>query len=264
MSIYHRENPEYFNGAMVSIWDRQTIKPDEIILVEDGKLTPEIYEIIDIWRERCGSAFITIPLEENIGLGDALNIGLQRCKYERVARMDTDDIASPNRFERQLEVFDTLDIDVCGGWVSEFDKDEKDIVSYRKLPEFHQDIISFAKLRNPINHPTAMYNKSSIIEAGNYQKMLWFEDYYLWARMIQNGAKFYNIQDTLVNMRAGYGQLQRRGGVKYAIEEYKFEKKLLDIEFITLKEFLRNIFIRFVARVIPQELRRNIYKILRK
>ncbi len=264
MSIYDKENSTYFDRAMVSIWDEQSIKPDEIILVEDGRLTPKLYEIIEKWRIKCEGTLHTVALEENVGLGDALNIGLQKCKYERVARMDTDDIASSNRFEIQLDVFDRLDIDVCGGWVSEFDKDEKNIVSYRRLPELHQDIISFAKLRNPINHPTTMYNKTPILEAGNYQKMLWFEDYYLWARMIQNGARFYNIQEVLVNMRAGYGQLQRRGGVKYAIEEYNFERRLLEIKFITFKEFTRNIFIRFTARVIPQELRKKIYKILRK
>ncbi len=264
MSIYHKENVDYFDRAMISIWDEQSIKPNEIILVEDGKLTPKIYEMIEKWRSRCQGAFHTVTLEENLGLGDALNIGLKRCTYERIARMDTDDIAHFNRFEKQLAIFEDRDIDVCGSWVSEFDGDEKNIVSYRKLPEHHQEIISFSKLRNPINHPSSMYNKTPVIEAGNYQKMMWFEDYYLWARMIKNGYKFHNIQETLVNMRAGYGQLQRRGGVDYAIQEYKFEKKLLNMDFITLLEFIRNIFIRFIARVIPQGLRKNIYKILRK
>ncbi len=264
MSIYVKEAPDNFDRAMISVWDEQSIKPDEIILVEDGKLTPKLYEVIEKWKLKCEGVLHTVTLEENLGLGDALNIGLQRCSFERVARMDTDDIAHPTRFQKQLEVFEKLDIDVCGSWVSEFDTNEENIVSYRKLPEFHQEISSFAKLRNPINHPSSMYNKTPVLEAGNYQKMLWFEDYYLWARMIQNGAKFYNIQDTLINMRAGYGQLQRRGGLNYAIQEYKFEKKLLNINFITLREFVRNIFIRFIARVIPQGLRKNIYKILRK
>jgi len=264
MSIYSKEEPDYFDRAMVSIWDEQSIKPYEIILVQDGKLTPQLYKVIEKWEQKCQGVLVCVVLEENLGLGDALNIGLQKCSFERVARMDTDDIAHPQRFQRQLEVFEQLDIDVCGSWVSEFDTDEKNIVSYRKLPEFHQDITAFAKLRNPINHPTSMYNKTPVLEAGNYQRMLWFEDYYLWARMIQNGAKFYNIQDTLINMRAGYGQLQRRGGINYAIQEYKFEKQLLNINFITSIEFIRNIFIRFIARVIPQNLRKNIYKILRK
>ena len=59
--------------------------------------------------------------------------------------MDTDNIALPTRFEKQLKVFENSDIDICSSWISEFDQDEKEIVSYKKLPEIHNDIISFAR-----------------------------------------------------------------------------------------------------------------------
>ena len=70
LSIYHKENPEYFNRAMQSIWDEQSIKPDEIVLVQDGKLTDDLYRVIDKWKEKIGESFKTIPLEKNVGLGD--------------------------------------------------------------------------------------------------------------------------------------------------------------------------------------------------
>ena len=119
--------------------------------------------------------------------------------------MDTDDIAMPDRFEKQLKVFEDNDIDICSSWVSEFDSDENEIVSYRKLPEYHNEIASFARKRCPINHPSVMYKKFVLQKASGYKKMVWFEDYYIWTRMILNGAKFYNIQEPLVKMRAGYG-----------------------------------------------------------
>ena len=145
LSIYHKEKPEYFDRAMLSIWDEQTIKTNEIILIQDGKLTDELYKVIEKWQEKLGDIFKTIPLEENVGLGDALNIGLQNCSYEIVARMDTDDVAKADRFEKQLKIFENSDIDICSSWVSEFDNDENKIVSYRKLPQNHENIVNLQK-----------------------------------------------------------------------------------------------------------------------
>ena len=108
-----------------------------------------------------------------------------------------------------------------------------------------------------------MYKKSIVEKSGGYKKMMWFEDYYLWARMISDGAKFYNIQEPLVNMRAGYGQLERRGGVKYAIEEFKFLKRLKEIGFLSTSQFIKNVVIRFIARILPKSLLKSIYKKIR-
>jgi hypothetical protein len=108
-----------------------------------------------------------------------------------------------------------------------------------------------------------MYKKSMVENAGGYKKMMWFEDYYLWIRMMLNGAKFLNIQEPLVNMRAGYGQLERRSGFKYAIEEYKFQRAIFDLGFISKKEFVQNITIRFSSRIVPKFLVKKVYKLLR-
>ncbi len=264
MSIYHKEKAEYFNRCMKSIWDEQTIKPSEIILVKDGSLTNELDEAIDKWKEYLGDIFKVIPLEKNLGLGEALNIGLKHCSFELVARMDTDDIAVPNRFQKQLEVFKNKSkMDICSSWVGEFEDNEKEIISYRKVPKTHQEIAKFAKRRNPLNHPAVMYKKSSLLKAGGYLPMLWFEDYYLWVRMLLNNSKFYNIQEPLVMMRAGYGQLQRRSGRDYLIAEFNFLKKLYEIGFLNKKEFIENLFLRAIVRVLPKNLIKLIYKKLR-
>lgn len=263
MSIYCKENPKYFNRAMLSIWDEQTIKPNEIVLVQDGKLSNELYKVIEEWKNKLGEVLKIIPLEQNVGLGNALNEGMKYCSYELIARMDTDDISLLTRFEKQLEIFKNRDIDICGSWISEFDSDEKKIVSYRKVQEKHEDIVIYSKIRNPINHPSVMYKKLSVKNAGGYKKMMWFEDYYLWARMILNGAKFYNIQEPLVNMRAGYAQLERRGGLKYAIEEFKFLNRLRKIGFLSLNQFFKCVIIRFIARILPKSFLKKIYKKIR-
>ena len=263
MSIYYKEKSEYFDRAMKSIWNEQTTKPDEIVLVQDGKFTNELYEVIEKWQERLRDKFKIISLEQNLGLGDALNIGLQYCSYELVARMDTDDIAMSDRFEKQLKVFENSDTDICSSWVSEFDKDENKIISYRKLPEYHQDIFKFAKKRNPLNHPAVMFKKLAVESVGGYKRMMWFEDYYLWVRMLLNNAKFYNIQEPLVKMRAGYGQLKRRKGIKYAVAEYNFQKNIYKIGFLSFNEFLINLITRIPLRLLPDYFLEKIYKMIR-
>jgi glycosyltransferase involved in cell wall biosynthesis len=151
MSIYSKENARYFDRAMTSIWDEQTVKPSEIILVEDGKLTDELYSSISQWKEKIGRTFRIVPLEKNVGLGDALNIGLQKCNYELVARMDTDDICVNNRFEKRLLVFrDHVDIDVCSSWLSALGKNDKEgvvIAPDDLIPGFKREFL----LQNEIN-----------------------------------------------------------------------------------------------------------------
>jgi glycosyltransferase involved in cell wall biosynthesis len=99
MSVYYKENPEYLQQALESIWDAQTLKPDEIVLVEDGPLTTELYSILTNWKNKLDKILKRVPLEKNEGLTKALNMGIEHCSGEFIARMDSDDISCPNRFE---------------------------------------------------------------------------------------------------------------------------------------------------------------------
>ena len=173
MSIYINEKSIYLNRAMQSIWDEQIVKPDEIVLVQDGPLTDELYLTINKWKEKLGSLFILVILKKNVGLGDALNEGMKYCSYELISRMDTDDISLPERFKKQLEIFEEKDIDICSAFISEFQDDEREIISYRKIPEKHNDIVKYSKKRSPINHIPVMFKKSVVIKAGGYMKMMW-------------------------------------------------------------------------------------------
>lgn len=263
MSIYCKENANYFNRAMVSIWDEQILKPNEIVLVLDGKLTEELMQAIFKWKNKLNEIMKIVPLENNMGLGDALNVGLKECTYELVARMDTDDISLPNRFLEQVEIFSKNNIDLCSSWIDEFDNDENKIVSIRKVPQYKEDIIKFSKMRNPINHPAVMFKKQSVIDAGNYKKMYSFEDYYLWIRMLMNNSKLYNIQKSLVKMRAGYNQLERRRGWKYLIYEFNFWTTLYNIKFINFIELLKNLSFKLLIRLMPRKIIKEIYKLMR-
>lgn len=264
MSIYYKEKSEYFDRAMQSIWDEQNLKPNEIILVEDGKLTDDLYKIIEKWKIILGNILKIVPLGQNVGLGNALNIGLKECSYDLVARMDTDDICMPDRFEKQIKIFKNSDINICSSWVSEFEENEYIIISYRKIPEQHQDILKYSKIRNPLNHPAVMYQKSAVEKAGSYKNMMLFEDYYLWMRMILKDMKFYNIQEPLVKMRAGYSQLERRSGFMYGRHEIKFLYEIYKLDLISSYQFFFNLLLKIPIRLLPKNIIRFIYKILRK
>jgi len=265
ISIYHKERAEYFDRCMQSIWDEQIMKPNEIILVQDGYLTEALYKIISQWKEKLGSQFKTIVLEENVGLGQALNEGLKHCSNNWIARMDTDDIAMPDRFEKQsCYLKNHPEIDVLGSWISEFDDSPQNTSGERTLPGTHHDIVQYAKYRNPINHMTVMFRKKAVKAVGGYLPMRGFEDYWLWIRMLKEGYVFANIEGVLVYARTGDSMLERRRGWRYIKDEINFEKNGWALGFFSFYDLLRNIIIRFVARLLPSTVLKKVYNALRK
>ena len=259
LSLYYKEAPQYLRPSLDSIFT-QKLLADEVVLVKDGPLTEELNEIIVSYA--CRYPFLKIvSFSKNQGLGKALNEGLKHCSHDIVARMDTDDIAKPERFEKQLAVFKKHpDIDVVGAWIDEFENDISSVRSVRKLPEHQCDILTFAKRRNPINHPVVMFRKSAVLAAGGYQHFPLFEDYYLWIRMLINGAKFYNIQESLLYYRFSSEMFKRRGGWKYAMNEFRFQWMMRKLHFISILEFIQNVFVRFLTRIVPNFLREIMYK----
>lgn len=259
MSVYYKENPSYLKQSIDSVIN-QSFKPSEIILVEDGILTDSLYSIINQLVDNY-SIIKVIKLSENLGLGKALNEGIKYCSYELVARMDSDDICRYNRFEKQLEIFEKYpNVSVVSGFVEEFSTNIEEIESIRKLPEHNNQLFEYAKSKNPMNHPAVMFKKSHIEAVGGYQDFYLLEDYWLWIRMLMRGYKFYNIQEVLVSMRGGIAMAARRGGLKYAISEIKFQEQLYRMKMISLVTFLKNVIIRFIVRVMPKSIRLIVYK----
>lgn len=259
MSVYAREQSAYLEEALRSVFE-QTVPPTEVVLVKDGPLTTELEAVIESFTEHHENLKI-VALLENMGLGNALNVGLSACTYDLVARMDSDDLSLPGRFEAQLRVFDKdPEVSVVGGWISEFDKDPKDIVAYRKLPQTDRELKRICQLKNPLNHMTVMFNKKEVLNVGGYQHFYLFEDYWLWARMIKNGVKLYNVQEVLVNVRGGTAMAARRGGWKYAKSEILFQRKIWKMGLINWHIFLRNVCVRFSIRIMPNNLRCLVYE----
>lgn len=265
MSVYFKENPQFLEKALESTIN-QTLRPSEIVVVLDGKLTPDLYSVLDKFKTQYPGLIKTIQLEKNVGLGKALEIGINECSHDLIARMDSDDICLPERFEKQINfMINNPDVKVLGSWIGEFEADPEVIESVRKVPVNYDEIIKYAKTRCPLNHMTVVYWKESVIEAGNYQTLLLNEDYFLWVRMLKKGFKIMNIPEILVLARAGTSMYQRRGGLQYIKSEWKLQKTFLKMNFIDAKLFLFNMVSRGLVRLMPNSIRGLIYrKVLRK
>lgn len=259
MSVYHKDHSKWLDESLESIFG-QTARADEVVLVEDGPIGEDLEEVIERYSN-AHKELRVIRIEQNGGLGRALNEGLKYCSNEIVARMDADDICFPDRFEKQLKVFENNpDIDIVSSWISEFIDVKENIVSVRRLPEDHTKIADYAKKRCPINHPAVMFRKSAVSAAGGYKHFKLFEDYYLWARMLVNGSKFYNIQESLLWFRVSPEMYKRRGGLRYSIDEIRFQQELHRIGLIGFWNMLYNIGIRSMVRIMPNGLRGFVYK----
>lgn len=274
MSVYYKENSIFFTAAIESMLN-QTIKTNDFVIVCDGPLSEELDRVIDDYIHQYPGLFHIVRLKENLGLAQALNVGMAECKNELIARMDSDDIALPFRMERQLSKMESLGVDIVSGSVREFsgqmisvneiENDEQCLGGLRKLPEKHEQIVRFARKRSPFNHPAVLYKKSVVEKCGGYVDYAFFEDYYLWVTMLQNGATGYNINDVILYMRAGENMYKRRGGIGYVKCIVSFKKHLKDIGFINTKEFLVGVCGHVVVGVMPNFIRRFLYaKVLRK
>ena len=260
LSVYYKENHIFFKESIESILCN-TLKPSQVIIVKDGQLTIELENVIEFYVKNYEGIFTIVELEKNVGLGNALNIGLGYAIYDLVARMDTDDICKINRFERQVRYLEpNMNISVVGSSLDEFNKVPGDLDQARVLPENNDDLIKFAKFRNPLNHPTVMFRKKDILQVGSYMDMISFEDYYLWVRLLNKGYKIANIKESLLYFRVGNDMIGRRRGSDYVKNELKFLRTLQNIGFISKRDFLFSLITKIPLRLLPKKVLVMIYK----
>lgn len=261
MSVYKNDSPSYFKDAVHSVYTRQTVKPSEIILVIDGPIPGDLSETINYLKQEI-PVLKVLPLEQNMGHAIARQTGLDAASNSLVAVMDADDISVPARFEKQLHAFEKHpDVSVVGGIINEFIESPSNIVGTRVCPEYDIQIKDYLKARCPMNLVTVMLKKEDVMAVGGYQDWYCEEDYYLWIRLTQNGYKFYNIQENLVDVRVGKEMYQRRGGYRYFRSEQKLQKYMLQHKLITLPRYIYNVLIRFAVQVaMPNSLRGWVFR----
>ena len=220
MSIYKSDVPELVRMALDSLL-QQTLLPSEIVIVGDGPVPAALELEVESLKLRVESEMLPIevtylPQEQNRGLGEAMRIAVENAKYDYVARMDSDDICLPDRFEKQMKCFEEdPELSLVGGMITEFDGEPENIIAKRVLPLDDVGIKKMMRGRCAVNHVTVIFKKADLLRSGNYQPYWLQEDQYLWARMMEHGCKFRNIPDVVVNVRSGKDQIARRSGWRF-------------------------------------------------
>lgn len=260
MSVYKNDKPKDFLIAVRSIY-QQTAKPNDIVLVVDGPVGDKLKEAIALLQNEI-EVINVIWLPSNQGHAIARQTGMRAAKNELVSVMDADDISVPNRFEKQLAVFQKLpNVTVVGGLIHEFIGEKENVVGKRIVPEEDEDIKKYLKSRCPMNLVTVMMRKSHLEKVGGYIDWYCEEDYYLWIRLALAGYKFYNIQEKLVDVRVGEEMYQRRGGWRYFKSEAKLQHYMWRNNVIGFVRFIYNVSIRFAVQVaMPNTLRGWVFR----
>lgn len=214
MSVYKNDNPDYLLQAIESMLG-QTVAPEQYVIVVDGPVSEELRTVILKYQSN-EKIFTVIWLEENGGLANALNVGLEYCRNELVARMDADDISLPTRCERELELFQQNEkLVLCGTHIDEFFDIPENIHTVRKVPTDYESIRKFIRRRQPFNHPTIMFKKSEVIRCGGYGYLKRKQDFDLFSRMINKGCYALNVDESLLKFRADRDNYKRRKSWDY-------------------------------------------------
>lgn len=247
ISVYHLDNPSYLKLALNSLVE-QCLQPNEIIIVVDGPIGPDLYGVVTSFSNL--SFIRPIFLPENVGRGSARHQGILHAKHELIALMDSDDICLSNRFQLQVDALMRGKYDVLGGQIAEFSSATLKPSATRPVPLSHDAIIHCGRLKQPYNHVTLLLRKSSYLSTGGYRPLRYIEDYDLFHRMIQAGMSFANLPDVVVYVRND-GQLARRRGFPYLNEELILYRDMLSSGYLSLPIFLFNVLLRIFFRLAP-------------
>ena len=230
--VSNKESVENLKRCLDSVFN-QTLKPNEVVLVKDGALRKELNELLENYKLKI------IELKKHHGIGYALNIGIKSCKYNLIARMDSDDISMPNRFELQVKRFEENDrLQILGGQILEFEDNR--IKKVRKVPTEFEKIKKYSKKRSPFNHMSVMYRKDTILDIGNYTNRPHLEDYYLWIEALNRDCYVENLNEIIILANNNSTTMKNRGGFKYIPPMFDLQKHLLQIKYINFFEFSKN------------------------
>ena len=261
LPVYAGDTAKHLDRAFRSSVHQQTVPPSEVVLVQDGPVGAELVAMIAELIADSPVPVRLVPIPQNVGLARALTLGLAECANDVVARMDADDISLPERFAVQVPLI-AQGHDLVGSGMYEFTEDEagtETLGSTRNPPTASADIARIARFHDPFNHPTVVYTKSAVTRAGGYGPPALMEDYFLFARMIADGARTCNSAQWLVMYRVSSGAYKRRGGLALLSSELELQREMRRIGFTSRTQWLRNVAVRGGYRLIPQSVRRAIY-----
>ena len=259
LPVYAGDRPDYLARSLVSVTEEQTRPPDEVVVVRDGPVSPELAQTLADLAATSSVPLVQVELQHNEGLGRALDRGLAACRHDVVARQDADDISLPRRFELQLPLIEA-GAELVGAGLLEFGTNEHDVVGQRTPPTSRTEIRRSARFRDPFNHPTVVYRRAAVEAVGGYAHLPLMEDYWLFVRMLESGAVADNLAEPLVLYRVGAGAYARRGGRDLLRSEIELQRRMRDAGYVTRAQYLRNVAVRGGYRLVPERCRRAVYR----
>jgi glycosyltransferase involved in cell wall biosynthesis len=259
LPVWQRDRPDYLATAFRSTVVDQTRRPDHVVVVRDGPVASPLATCIAELADTSPVPVDVLELDRNVGLGPALDAGLDACRYDVVARMDADDISLPHRFAVQMPIVEA-GADLVGSGLLEFGEGADDVVGRRTPPTDPDDIRARSRFADPFNHPTVVYRRGLVRAVGGYGDFALMEDYLLWAKMIAAGARVANVAEPLVLYRVGAGAYRRRGGLAQLRTELGLQRRLRALGFTTRAQCARNVVLRGGYRLVPEGVRRAAYR----
>lgn len=265
MSVYYKDSPSDLRQALSSLLS-QSVLAEEVVIVLDGHVGKELTIELENFKCKARELNVTVkiaPLDENIGLGGALNYGTTLCSSDYIVRMDSDDLCAHDRFQTLVNFIKRNPrVDVIGGQVEEFQNEPGDLSRLRIVPEQHEAIVKFSKWRSPMNHVTVCIKRDVLLNSGGYESVLYKEDYFLWLKLIKYGAIFANLPNVHVHVRVGNGMVGRRHGLKFFKYEYAFTKLAVNRGYFSGIRGIMFLIPRFLTRILPVGILENIYSFL--
>mgnify|MGYP002624857641 CR=1 FL=1 len=262
MSVYKNDTAEYVKMAVDSILG-QTYNDLDFYIQYDGQVAVEV----DNYLTNLGDERIHIlRREENKGLAcslnDLLSVVLPK-GYEFIARMDADDMSSPERFEKQVNFFkENKGTDCLGTWAVEIKSDGSEFFK-KQMPVTHENCRDFFMKRDCLIHPTAMFRRSYFEKAGKYPEDTFFcEDTMMWARGFANGCSFANLPEYLYKFRLNDDFFNRRRGWKHAKSILLLRRRVNRMLHYPLKAYLYAM-LYAGAKLMPTPVLNLIYKTAR-
>ena len=246
MSAYNEED---WVGKSIDSVLEQTYDHFEFVIVDDGS-TDSTPKILDSYAQR--DKRIKVIHQENTGLTRALNIGLDKCQGEFIARMDANDICLPERFQRQVAFLQSHpDHAAVGTWREEFWPSGKTKV--QKLPASHEEIADVMVRYCPLGHSTSMIRGDILRDFRYNEEFVTSQDYELWARLIEK-FKLANIPEVLMRIS------RIEGSVTHSKPKWRTFKLDMRIKWLALRNTgfslwkLRYFLLPFIKLIIPRQL----------
>lgn len=194
-------NGEQYLGEAIDSVLAQTVRNFELLIIDDGSKDGSRHILRDYALR---DSRVRVVFRENCGLANTLNELIEMARGTWVARMDSDDIALPHRFARQLEWLGLTGADMCGSWVKRFGTWDKRIVRLRETDEAIKAEMLFSC---PFAHPTVMMRTVLVKELRYNAAWDRAEDYELWERAAEAGWKMTNVPEVLLLYRMHGSQI---------------------------------------------------------